>query len=446
MKEIIDRTMPALLADLQALIRIPSVSRGTPEDGMPLGRHVHDALHYTLDTAKRLGFSEARSLDGYCGVVDYGEGDEMLMIMAHLDVVPAGTGWTSDPFEPVIRDGRLYGRGVEDDKGAAIAALYALSAVKEAGIPLRRRVRIFLGCDEELGWLCIDRYKKTEPDPDIAFTPDGSYPVVHSEMGICQTRYERKLTGSAVNIDCGIAANVIPGEAKATLTFPAKAAACRADVKLTVDGDTISTVGRGGHAAMPDLASNALTALIGVLAKQELTGDDRAIAEGLHNLLGDDLHGERLGVDVTDESGHLTLSPDMLKWDETGVAITLDCRHPFSMPAEKLLEKLDAAFAPLGFTRAYQKISAGHFVSPDSELVTTLLDIYALNTGREAASLCIGGGTYARSFENAVAFGAEPEDGPEEAHMPDESSAISEIRFNTLVMAEAIKRLAGAAE
>ena len=130
---------------LRELISIPSVSRGEALPGMPLGQHVHDALTYTLELAGKLGFENARSLDGYCGVVDYGTGEEMLMIMAHLDVVPAGPAWSSDPFAPEIRNGRLYGRGVVDDKGPAVSALYALSAVKEAGVPLRRRVRILLG-------------------------------------------------------------------------------------------------------------------------------------------------------------------------------------------------------------------------------------------------------------------------------------------------------------
>ena len=443
LQKIIDDTFNEQVQAIKELVAIPSVSRGEAQPGMPLGKPVHDALHYMLSLANRLGFPNTQSLDGYCGTIDYGEGDEMLMIMAHVDVVPAGPAWSSDPFTPEIRDGRLYGRGVIDDKGPAVSALYALYAVKEAGIPLRRRIRILLGCDEERDWACIDRYKKTEPDPDIAFTPDASYPVVHSEMGICQSRYERKMPNSAVRVDCGVATNVIPGEAQATLSFPAEPADCREGIKLTLDGNRIVCVGRGGHAAMPELANNALTALIGVLANEPLEGDDLLVATGLHALLGSDLHGEGFGVDTTDVSGRLTLSPDMLHWDADAVQLTLDCRHPFSMPAETLLAKLDASLGALGFTRIFEKISAGHFVSPESELVKTLTDIYERHIGHPAASLCIGGGSYARAFTNAVAFGSEPEAGPEEAHMPDESSGLAEIRFNTIVMAEAIEKLAG---
>ena len=115
-------------------------------------------------------------------------------------VVPAGSGWTSDPFTLTRKDGRLIGRGVLDDKGPAISSLYALRAIKEAGIPLKRRVRIFLGCDEERGWACVNRYKQTEPNPTLAFTPDGSYPVINSEKNIGQTTYTKKLSGSEVRI------------------------------------------------------------------------------------------------------------------------------------------------------------------------------------------------------------------------------------------------------
>ena len=441
--DLIDKTFDAQLEDLAGLIAIPSVSRGTPEPGAPLGRSVSDALEYTLALAKKLGFPNSRSLDGYCGVIDYGEGEEMLMIMAHIDVVPAGPAWTCEPFALTRRDGRLVGRGVLDDKGPAVSALYALYAIKEAGIPLRRRIRILIGCDEEKGWSCIDRYKKTEPDPTLAFTPDGGYPVINSEMGICHTTYTRKLTGSQVKISCGTAANVIPGEASATLTFLPEPVQAKNGMQLSGAGNELRAFGFGGHASRPDLAKNALQALLDALKEQPLEADDLAVASSLSALLGFDKHGEGFGLDVTDASGRLTLSPDVLEWNENEVSITLDCRHPFSVTAEHLLATLDEKFAQIGFTRTYQKVSAGHFLDADCELVKTLLSVYEDATGRKSKPLSIGGGTYARSFVNAVAFGIEPEDAPAECHMPDESCPVESIRFNTRVMAEAIKRLAG---
>lgn len=440
--EIIDRHFEEQLASLEKLIAFPSVSQGEPEPGMPLGRNIHNALEYALELARTMGFS-ARSLDGYCGVVDYGEGDELLMIMAHLDVVPAGTGWSSDPFTLTQKDGRLIGRGVLDDKGPAVSALYALNAIKEAGVPLKRRVRIFLGCDEERGWSCVNRYKQTEPNPTLAFTPDGEYPVINSEKNIGQTTYTKKLTGSEVRVSCGIAPNVIPGEAAAALPFTPEPVDAKHGMLLSGTEGELRAVGRSGHASTPQDAQNALLALLDALKEQPLNAEDLATASSLAALLGFDQHGEAFGLDVTDASGRLTLSPNMLEWSENEVSITLDCRFPFSVTPERLLAAEDEKFSQIGFTRTWQKISKGHYIDPDCELVKTLLDIYGKATGKKAEPLSIGGGTYARSFENAVAFGVEPENEPAQAHMPDESCTVESIRFDTRLMAEAIERLAG---
>lgn len=442
MKQWIDAHMDEQLKALNGLLRIPSVSRGTPEPGMPMGRNVYDALEYTLNLAKKLGFEKTNNLDGYCATVDFGEGDEMLMIMAHLDVVPAGTGWESDPFEPVIRNGRIVCRGVLDDKSAAVSALYAMAAVREAGYKMKRRVRLFLGGDEEVGWECIDRYKKTEEMPTLGFTPDGNYPLVNSEMGILQVRFKKTLSQSGVRINCGIAPNVVPGEAEAVLPFDAVPCEVPEGFTAEFDKNVIRVHGSGGHAAMNELAKNALLCLLQLLKEQPLDANDSLYAGGLAALLSFDLHGEGFDVDVTDESGHLTLSPDMLTWDESGITLTIDSRYPFSMPVETLLAKMDAALGVFGFERELIKNTPGLFLPRDSELVSALLSVYEKETGRKPEPLSIGGGTYARAFPNSVAFGLEPENEPSECHMPNESVGLKDIRFNTVVFAEAIKKLA----
>lgn len=434
--------MDEQLDSLQKLISFPSVSQGKPEKGMPLGRDIHNALTYMLDLATGMGFS-ARSLDGYCGVVDYGKGEETLMIMAHLDVVPAGSGWTSDPFTLTRKDGRLIGRGTMDDKGPAISALYALRAIQEAGVPLKRKVRVFLGCDEERGMSCITRYKQTEPEPTLAFTPDGQYPVINSEKNIGQATYTKSMKNSEVRISCGTAPNVIPGEAVAGLTFMPEPVESTHGMMLSGKEGELRAVGRAGHASTPQDAQNALLALLDALREQPLNAEDLATASSLAALLGFDQHGEAFGLDIADESGRLTLSPNMLEWTESSVSITVDCRFPFSVTPERLLAALDEKFGQIGFSRTWQKISKGHFIDPNCELVSTLLDIYSKATGKRSEAISIGGGTYARAFENAVAFGVEPLGEHAQAHMPDEYCTIESIRFDTRLMAEAIARLAG---
>lgn len=437
----IDAHMGEEMEDLKTLLRIPSVSRGTPEPGMPLGRNVSAALDCAIELGKKFGF-EGRNLDGYCAVIDFGEGDEMLMIQDHLDVVPTGTGWESDPFEPVEKNGRLIARGVLDNKGPAICALYGMAAVKEAGLKMKRRVRLFLGGDEEVGWKCVDRYHETEQQPDIGFTPDACYPVVNSEMGILQVRYKREMQNSTVRIHCGTAANVVPGEAEAVLQFDAVPCEVPEGFTASFEGNTIRIKGAGGHAAMNDLAKNALCCLLDVLSRQPLAAEDLAVAMSLHAFFDYDLHGEGFNVDVKDESGLTTLSLDMLDWDENGVLLTIDSRHPFSLSAEDLLKKLDDAFHAIWFEQIPLKCTPGHFLPADSELVSTLMDVYSKATGSVSAPQTMGGGTYARGFANSVAFGMSPENEPDECHMPNESMALDSFKTNTLIMAEAIRRLA----
>ncbi len=441
MKNWIEQTLSAQIEDLKALVRIPSVSRGTPaEPGKPFGKVVYEALQAALQIARRLGL-KAWDVDGYCGVVEYGEGEEVLGILAHLDVVPEGEGWSVPPYSATERNGRIIGRGTLDDKSPALSAIYALAAIKDLGFAMKRRVRVILGCDEEIGSLGVEHYLKVEGQPTLAFTPDAEYPVVNSEMGILQSTYEKRYA-SALRIDCGTAANVIPGVIRAQLPIKAVPVAAPEGYTVTYDGNRITVEGRGGHASMPEFAKNALQALLGILVQQPLPEEDLQTVSALHALWAYDMHGESLGIDVTDESGRITYQPDVIRFDENGVRFIADCRHPFTAKAEDLLKTWDAAYAKAGFVRTGETIKPGHFIPADSELVSTLMNVYNELNGSDAKPLSMGGGTYAREMENAVAFGTVREGEESLCHVPDESISIEDIRFNTNVMAEAIRRLA----
>ena len=423
MRRIIETSFDQQVKDLQALIRIPSVSRGEPKEGMPYGEHVFAALRKAQDIARNLGFEKVWDVDARCGVVEYGEGDEIVAVMAHLDVVPEGTGWAYPPYGAEIHEGAMYGRGTADDKGAAVSALYALYALKESGAKMRRRVRILLGCDEERGSTGIERYKEVEGEPDLAFTPDATYPVVNSEMNILHIAFEKKYP-CAVRAKVGTAANVIPGEAKS-------------------DRPALCETGKEGHASMPDHADNALMKLVKAVSEAELPPADRETFSGLVRLLYGFNHGEGLGVDRTDASGRLTLAPTLLSADETGVSITFDIRYPASMTFEELKGSLDKAMATAGFVSGECFNSMGHYIAPDTELVSTLMDVYAeLSGDRESKPISIGGGTYAREFKNAVAVGVTRPDRPDLCHIANENILLSEMEFNTRFMAECLRRLA----
>ena len=423
MRKIIENSFDQQVKDLQTLIRIPSVSRGEPKEGMPYGEHVFRALRTAQDIARKLGFEKVWDVEARCGVVEYGQGDEVVAVMAHLDVVPEGTGWQYPPYGAEIHDGAMYGRGTADDKGAAVSALYALYALKESGAKMKRRVRILLGCDEERGSTGIERYREVEGEPDLAFTPDATYPVVNSEMNISHMMFEKKYA-TAVRAKVGTAMNVIPGMAEATV--PA-----------------LSLQGKEGHASMPDHADNALAKLLLALSEADLPASDRETFSGLAALLCGYNHGEGLGVDFTDASGRLTLAPTVFTADENGVSVGFDIRYPASMTFEQLTGPIDEHMGKLGFACKERSNSLGHYIAPESELVSTLMDVYGeLSGDRESKPISIGGGTYAREFKNAVAVGVTRPDRPDLCHIANENILLSEMLFNTQFMAECLRRLA----
>ncbi len=444
---IIERDREKLIASLQESIRIPS-TEAEALPGMPFGKAVSDALHHALETAKGLGL-ETADMDGYVGCIEHGSGKEMLGVVCHLDVVPEGTGWKHPPYGAVIEDGVMYGRGTLDDKGPAFAAIYALAAIKEAGIPLRRRIRIILGTNEETGWGCMDHYKKHGEIPTLAFTPDGEYPVVNSEKGILHTTFEKRFE-SALRIKAGTRPNVVPGRLEAFIPC------CPCKVKAAVEeagldkfkfeiaekdgGAELTVIGLDAHASMPEHGLNSIQAAFTVLDKLGLEGADGEMVHVMHEALGMGMHGENMGLDITDASGRLTLNPGVIDWNENGIVdFKIDVRHPISLSAEDVKA---AETKALTMPITHEHAQHGLYVPADSELVSKLIDVYSARTGVKAEPLAIGGGTYARAFENAVAFGCEIPGHPSPVHMPNEMISIEDLMFNAHMIADAMLALA----
>ncbi len=444
----VEQTLNEQAASLQALVRIPSV-KAEPEGRMPFGRQMQLALDEALALGKRLGF-KTRDLDGYAGVIDYGEGEEMLGILAHLDIVPAGDGWTMEPFGGQLSDGKIYGRGTLDNKGPAVSALYALAAIAASGIPLKRRVRIILGCDEESGWACMEHYKKHEKLPELSFSPDGMYPLVYSEKAVLQMQFSRALSHSQIRLSAGERSNVVPGTARAVLkaalvpnSFPEIEGF---KTSLTYEGEyaTLLVTGLGAHASTPQEGKNALLMLIQLLNTLPLEGEDALIIKTLAEAFKMDLHGESLGIDAEDESGRLTLNPGVISWDEEQVSLKLDSRLPHSITSEHVIKSVSHALKAAGFMLSGTSTHPAHLVPLESELVKKLLGVYRTQSGDYTSKpLAVGGGTYARAMGNSVAFGPEWPGEPQLAHMPDEYISLEDMKKNTLIMADAIASLAG---
>ena len=197
-------------------VNFESVSMKSNIPEAPFGEECKKVLDYVLNLGNELGF-RTKNIDGYCGYIEFGEGEEILGIIGHLDVVPAHLedGWTSHPFKAEVRDNKIYGRGTIDDKGPVMASLYAMKAVAD-NMKLSKRVRLIIGLNEEKDWECINYYKRNEELPTISFSPDGNFPCIYAEKGIITIKIEKEYRlnlGEILEITSGDnAINVVPKE------------------------------------------------------------------------------------------------------------------------------------------------------------------------------------------------------------------------------------------
>ena len=256
----VEALRPQLEQTLAAWIRIPSV-KDAPQPGAPFGADVRRMLDRAIEDGRAL-LGNARDVDGYACDMEIGQGEDVIGILAHLDVVPAGDGWQVDPFGAQVVGGKMYGRGTSDDKGPAVAALYAMKAVQDAGIPLGKRVRLILGCDEESGMEDIAYYDKAIGLPAVGFSPGAEFPVINTEKGILQMRLHAPLTcDRLVSIQAGTRPNVVPGTATAVVRGEdtvqrAAAFAQQADIRLgsePAEGGAfrLTVTGVPAHASTP---------------------------------------------------------------------------------------------------------------------------------------------------------------------------------------------------
>ena len=450
---IIESMHDEMIDTLQKWIRVPSV-KGEAAPGAPFGKEVRSMLDMALADCEQMGF-KTQNFDGYIAHADLGEGsdEDALAILAHLDVVPEGDGWKYPPYGAVIENGRMYGRGTSDDKGPAVAALYAMKAVKDAGIPLRRKVRLILGCDEESGWEDIAHYNKVATMPRMGFSPDASYPIINIEKGICRLELHGVLSNEGLQViafNNGERPNVIPGRASALVVgdaatvAQAEAAAKKldipAEVQLTDKGVSITVTGISGHAAYPETARNANGKMLLLLRELGVQGDLCLLADKI----GLDYKGEGLEVSVSDGiSGYLTCNLGIIRAGEGGVYATLDIRYPVMTNPDMIIKNVSASLP--GMRVDAMEVKEPHHVPAGSELVQNLLDAYHEVTGYERKCLYTGGGTYARSLQEGVAFGAYFPQDEDLAHQANEYADIEGLYKNIKIFALAIVKLAGKA-
>lgn len=420
-----------LIADTKEILHIASVqSYGDDvKPGAPFGAKVKEAGDCMVKAARKSCGFEARENNGYYIYIDAGDetgkDKEMLGIICHLDVVPEGSGWDYPAYGAELVGDRIYARGAIDDKGPAMAALYALKAVQESGYEFKRQVRLIFGLNEETGMECIEKYAQCERIPDISFSPDGCYPVTNSEKSILHASYKSSYD-SGICFRAGEAANIVPGEAE-----------------ISFCGKTEVVKGVQSHASMPEGGDNAAQKAIRYLAQQNLPEEDAKRIAALNRYFGTGYYGEGVDLDKADVSGRLTLNVGLVRWNEQGYEITLDLRCPTSLPEEAIRTKLAAAFKEACAEEVSWNYSQGFSIPDDSELVQKLMKVYQNRSGdMESKPLKIGGGTYARHLPNAVSFGPEGYMCEAECHVANEFITIPQLLINAKMLADAIIALA----
>lgn len=444
-----------IVNSVQGCVKIKSVEE-EPKKNMPFGEGVHKALEYCLQLSESLGFKTV-NVDNMIGYAEYGSGDEMIAVLGHLDVVPEGDGWTHPPYGAEIHKGKIYGRGTTDDKGPTIGALYALKAIKDLNVPLKRRVRIFFGLNEETGSKCVKHYVDNGGEIPVAgFTPDAEYPIINGEKGIVTCKYIRKLKqcGDLVlkSIRGGIAANVVPDYAEAEIAVLGKNAEHIKklaeefeEISVIVKDDSIlvKCIGISAHGSTPEKGKNAISHLMKFLGRLDFSGGFKEFIDYFNKYMGTELNGESLGIYLEDDiSGKLIFNLGTIMGDENEICLEINMRYPVTKKYEDFIDVFKEKMILGKLEEVYLRHKKSLYVSPDTEFIKRLQKVYEEQFGEKAELISIGGGTYAKAMENIVAFGPIFKGQPMVEHKPDEYIEIDSLMKNVQVMAAAIKELA----
>ncbi len=444
-----------MIADIIELCKIDS-AKGPYLEGKPFGQGPFEALAAGLKMGEKYGFA-IKNYDNYVGTIDLNDKEPQLDILAHLDVVPGGEGWTvTTPFEPVVKDGKIYGRGTSDDKGPALTALYAMRALKELGIPMKKNVRLIVGTDEECGSHDIPHYYSEVEEAPMTFSPDAEFPVINIEKGSLHGEFSAEFEKCEtlprmVYFQSGTKVNVVPSKAYALIegldgseteefahTFEEELG-----VKFDVTSENgmlkLSAIGESAHASTPEKGKNALTALLAVIEKLNLADcGQMQVVKALNKMMphGDNC-GKNLKIDHEDElSGKLSLAFSILEITETEMKGDFDSRCPICSNEENTLKVAKAVMEENGINFTTESMNPPHHVDAESDFVKTLLKCYEQYTGRKGECIAIGGGTYVHHLKNGVAFGPSMPETETGIHGPDEFAVIDELVTATKIFAQ----------
>lgn len=446
-----------LIEDTQKILRIKSVQEeGKP--GMPFGEGVNNALEAMLKIGSNMGF-KTKNLDGYIGYIEWGQGEEIVAALGHLDVVPEGDGWSFPPYGAEIHEGKIYARGSLDDKGPIMAALYGMFALKEAGFEPKKRIRIILGTNEETGSEDVVYYLEKDEKPSIGFTPDADFPIIYAEKGLTVFNISKKFEGNDSNsisyIKGGQRANMVPDYCEVGIITNDSAELIRKidsyakshnfDFKYEVKEHELilKSIGLSAHGSTPEVGKNAIMQAILFLNDENICNGE--IGEGIRFLaekIGLETKGESFGVCLQDEvSGFLSFNVGTIEFDKNSMTLSLNLRYPVTNTFDDMMKPFKENLKPSGFEIGDLEHQEPLYFSKENKLIKILSKVYEEQTGDKAELLAIGGGTYAKEMPNMVAFGPIFPGKPDLDHQPDEYIEVEDLVKITQIYAQAIKEL-----
>lgn len=453
-----------MIDDLKGLLSIESVRDDSKASkDAPVGPGPRQALDYMYELAERDGFS-THDVDHIAGRIEAGQGEDVLGILCHVDVVPAGDGWDSDPFDPVVTDDAIIARGTLDDKGPTIAAYYAVKILNDMNVDWKKRIHMIIGTDEESDWKCTDRYFQTEEMPTLGFAPDAEFPAIHGEKGITTFDLIQDQINEDVdepdyellNFESGQRYNMVPDHAEARVlvkenmtdviqNFEYFVEQNELQGESTVDsGILILTVeGKAVHGMDPSLGVNAGLYLLKFLSSLNLDKSAKDFVEFNNRYLFDSHFGEKMGMKFhTDVMGDVTTNIGIIKYDNKEAGrYGVNLRYPQGFEFEEAVERFTNEIKDIGFSLELGKVQKPHYVDKDDPFVEKLVKAYRNQTGDMTEPYTIGGGTYARNLDKGVAFGAMFEDTEDLMHQKNEYMTKKQLINATSIYLEAIYAL-----
>ena len=412
--------MNQFFSDLFDILKINTIYNN---DVKPFGSGNIKCLNVMLNKGLESGF-KVKNLDNFAGYIEYGSGSELLGILCHLDVVDVNINkWDTNPFEPVIKNNKIYARGIQDDKGPLMCAFYAMKELKEEGFIPKKRIRLIMGCNEESGSLCMKKYKEVEELPTLSFSPDAEYPVIYGEKGILVIKISGKMDSKIKEFHAGVKHNIVPDYAKVIIK----------------DNKEYEYYGTSSHAMNPSLGINAISKAI-----NDLKGRYEDIfINFMDKYFTNDTKAEKINAYMYDgEMKDLTMNLAILDIKDDFFNLTIDYRIPKDECKDTIINNINDIIKDYNFKLDVLEFMPIHYVDKNSFLVKTLLNAYQKNTNDfDSKPITIGGGTYAKSFINSVAFGTKFLHEEEVCHIDNEYVDIDSLKLNIKILKDAIKEL-----